>query len=378
VLEELIDTLGLPALVLIIVGVALLIVVILLMSYFNAILTIINFTYPNAKLRAIGNPYVKIEEINRLIESTSLNEILSKLRDKDYDLPKEIESGDLTDIERKLEENQVSSIKKAYKSVPSEVKPFMNKWLMRYDIKMVKRAIKGKSRGVEGEKLAERLIPVKEIDEEKIEDIKSARDKGELISIFSDTRFGKVIQGMEDEDDYFKLDIKLDKFLFEELKRAVRKIGSEEKTSIRFFFGNYTDILNLKTIIRGLKEGMDEEILKEALLPSGRELEEWKLNNMIESGSIEEALVELEGTSYDDLKDVGSEDTQFAIEKLLDKKLLKLVSEIYSRKILTIGPLLKYLVAKDMELRNLKIVLRGKVEGLDTDKIKDMLVMEDV
>jgi len=374
-LDSLIDTLGLPTFVLIIVGVSLLIVVILLMSYFKVLISITNFTFPNAKIRAMGNPFVKEEKLKTLAESGSINEVYAKIREENYDLPKE-ETDDLRTVERKLEENIVESIKKTAMSVPTTFKPFVNTWLMKYDLKMVKRALKAMFRENGKEELDERMIPVRIINEDKIEEMKSARNVQELIAILKETEFEEALKGKERVEDFYEFDVSLDRYLFEKIKKEVNKIEGEERSTVRYFFGKYTDIINLKMVIRGLREDVDEETLKDSLLPSGRELEDWKLDNMVEASSLEEALIELEGTSYDGLKEAKASMSYFELEKRLDEKLLKVVSEIYSQDILTVGPLLKYLIAKEIELRNLKVLIRGVKEGLSAEKITDLMIME--
>ncbi|MEF8875022.1 MAG: V-type ATPase subunit [Candidatus Thermoplasmatota archaeon] len=374
-LESLINTLGLPLFVLIVVGTSLLIVVILLMSYFKVLISITNFTFPNAKLRARGNPFIKRDVLKSLVGSNNVNEVFSKIREENYELPKE-ETEDLPVVEKKLEENVIESLKKAYMSAPTTFKPFINTWLMKYDVKMVKRAMKAISKDMDQEQLDKKLSPVKRIDEEKLEDIKSARNMQELIAVLKETELGEPLKGKEKVDSFFEIDVALDRFLFQKIRSAVNQVEGEERSTVRYFFGYYTDVLNLKIILRGLREKIDEETLKKSLLPSGRELEDWKLENMIEANSIDEALIELEGTSYDELRDAKSSMSYFEVEKKLDEKLLDLVSEIYSQEILTVGPLLKFLIAKDMELRNLKILIRGVKESMDPEKMSDLMIME--
>lgn len=372
-LESLIDTLGLPTFVLIVVGTSLLIVVILLMSYFKVLLSITNFTFPNAKIRARGNPFIKRDVLRSVVESTNVNEIFSRLREENYELPKE-ETGDLPTIETKLEQNMIGSLKKAYMAAPTNFKPFVNAWLFKYDVKMVKRAMKSIFRGKEESE--KRLIPVKIIDEEKVEEMRSSRNVQELMSALKDTKFQEPLKGKEKVKDFFEIDTELDKFLFEEIKSAANQVEGEERSTVRYFFGKYTDILNLEMIFRGLREEIEEERLKDALLPPGRELEDWKLNNMIEASDLDEALIELEGTSYADLREAKSALSHFKLEKKLDEKLLQVVSEIHSQEILTVGPMLKFLIAKEVELRNLKILVRGVKDGLDPEKMKELMIME--
>ncbi|MFW6375772.1 MAG: V-type ATPase subunit [Thermoplasmatota archaeon] len=374
--EELLSTIGLPNLVLIIVGISLLIVVVLLMSYFRVLVSIANFTYPNAKFRAHGNPFIKEENLKPLSESRNINEVYSKIREHNYEIPKEA-TEDINEVEKNLEMNTIEYIKKAYMATPNEAKPLVNAWLAKYDVKMAKRAIKAVAREKEKEEIDQKVLPVKMIDEDLKDELMSARNVQELLGILKNTELDEVLSGKEWEDNFFELDIALDKYLFEKMRQAVMQVEAEEKSPVKYFFGKYTDILNLKIVFRGIREDIDEEVLKDSLLPPGRELEKWKLENMVDSSNLEEAMVELEGTSYTELRTEGTSMSNFDLEMNLDKKLLSIVSEILSQNILTIGPLIKYLVAKDLELRNLKILIRGLKEGMDPERISKMMIMEE-
>jgi len=52
-----------------IIGVAVIIFIILFMSYYMNIITIANFAYPNARLKAIGNPFINKEKLLDTIEA---------------------------------------------------------------------------------------------------------------------------------------------------------------------------------------------------------------------------------------------------------------------------------------------------------------------
>ncbi|MFP4050618.1 MAG: V-type ATPase subunit [Thermoplasmata archaeon] len=374
--EELLSTIGLPNLVLIIVGVSLLVVVILLMSYFRVLVSIANFTYPNAKFRAHGNPFIKEENLKPLSESRNINEVYSNIREHNYYIPKEA-TEDINEVEKNLELDTINYIKKAYMATPNEAKPLVNAWLAKYDIKMTKRAVKAVSRGKEKEEIDQKVLPVKMIDKSLKDEIMSARNMQELLAILKNTELDEVLASKEWENNFFELDVALDKYLYEKMRQAVMQVEAEEKSPVKYFFGRYTDILNLKIVFRGIREDINEENLKDSLLPPGRELEKWKLENMVDSSNLEEAMVELEGTSYSDLRTDSTSMSGFELEIYLDKKLLSTVSEILSQNILTVGPLIKYLVAKDLELRNLKILIRGLQEGMDSEKISSMMIMEE-
>lgn len=373
---ELIQTVGLTTFVLLIVGLSLMVVVVLFMSYFKTLVAIANFAYPNAKFRAQGDAFVRKEEIKPLLESKNIKEVYSTVREKGYSLPKEA-TEDMRGIEKHLERSTLEFIERAGFTSPEATKPLVKAWLVKYDVKMVKKAVRTISSGLESkEEIKDILTPVKIVDEEMIENISSARSMQELFSILGETEFDEVLSKRELENDFFRLDLILDRFAFQKLREAVLKVESDERSPVNYFIGKYTDIFNLKMIFRALGEDVDADEVKDFLLPSGWELDKWKLEQMVEAKNVEEALVELEGTAHSDLRQKGISKDAFEGEKYLDQKLLSLASELSSRYILRVGPLLKYLVVKEFEVRNLKILIRGLREEVPPEKIEDMMILE--
>ncbi|MFO7992393.1 MAG: V-type ATPase subunit [Thermoplasmata archaeon] len=374
-LEEAIGTMGLVNFALLTVALSLLVVIVLFMSYFRTLISIANFAYPNAKFRARGNPFIEEENVDKLIESGNLNEIFSEIKKSGYQLPKK-PSAELETFEEQLDKSNIDLVKEALYAAPDRLKPFVKTWLLRYDVLMVKRAIRSASRGIDKEKLEEILYPVNIVDRKVIEDISTSKNIQQIFNSLSETKFGEVLKEREWNGDFFRLDTDLDRFAFNELKKATLKVETEQQSVTRYFVGKYTDLMNLKIIFRGLREDIDKESLKESLLPDGREIARWKLENMVEAKNMKEALVELDGTSYQELgkKDVSSSD--YEIECYLDITLIELASEIMSQYILSIGPILKYLIGKEYELRNLKVLVRGVNEGVDPNRIKKMMILE--
>ncbi|MFP4001478.1 MAG: V-type ATPase subunit [Candidatus Natronoplasma sp.] len=374
-IEEFLESVGLTNFVFIIVGLALLIVVILFMSYYRTIISIANFTYPNAVFRSTGNPYLKREKISDMIDRGNLNEIYSELEKDGYEIPKDIRD-DIEKIESEFEEKTVQFVKKAYDSSPDEIKQFTRAWMAKYDVKMAKRALKAMGEG-QNEDLESKLYPVKEIDQEVIDDLISARNIQETLSILKETDLGEALEKKEWKGRYFELDVALDKYQFKKIKKGMSKVEADQKAPVQYFFGRYTDLWNIKIIIRGHREEIEEEKLKDALLPQGRELADWKLEEMAEAKNLDEALIQLEGTSYEDIRKKMQSDQKFDFEKYLDEKLLKMTVELTNQYVLTVGPTLKYLVGKEFELRNIRALIRGIKENVDPKRIEELMILED-
>ena len=61
----------------------------------------------------------------------------------------------------------------------------------------------------------------------------------------------------------------------------------------------------------------------------------------------------------------------------MDRLLLNSASEISSSALIAAGPTIKFIVAKEFEIRNLKAVLRGMDEGMPIESIMPLLILEE-
>ena len=100
---------------------------------------------------------------------------------------------------------------------------------------------------------------------------------------------------------------------------------------------------------------------------------------MLKIDAVPEIISLLEGTSYfPELRQAIAEYEEegvIALEKALDKHLIRAVGEIANEYPLTIGPGLRFIIEKEFEARNLKIVIKAVGEGMQ-EEAKKLLVVQ--
>jgi V/A-type H+-transporting ATPase subunit C len=334
-------------LALVIIAGAVLITIILLMSYFNILITIASFSYPNARLKAMGNPFVRKKKLNALIELSGAQEAAMEISKEGYDLPQNIEKVGTKEAERKLEMAQVEFLHKVMNSNPQSIRPFLEAFLIKYDAMQIKKALRARHNNSNGSDLKMRLIPVKEITQEIIDDILDTNTVEDVCN-----------------------------------ERTITRVDSTVRETITLYIGKYADITNIKHIIRSKDQGLDPQTTESFLIDGGRLLAPWKLKQMIEVKGLQELMTELDGTPYQEtlreaMQEYSETKSIYSLEVAMDRLLLKTASEIASSALIFSGPTIKFLVAKEFEVRNLKAVLRGMYEGLPSESIMPMLIWEE-
>jgi V/A-type H+-transporting ATPase subunit C len=338
--------------------------------------TYVMFAYPNAKFEAIGNPYITEKELNRVIDIKDLSTLKDTLNaSKDYDL-----SGDNTgEIQQSLDDNFVKIIEMMQKDSSKKMYEFFNTYLEKLDVYLIKNTIKNK---LENNKIDEKIINKAILTKTKsLLQTLLESDKQNIPEILKNYGFEKdVIEAVSEETiNFLKVDTAIDKQVinrFREIKVPYRCENAKQK-----FLNTLIDIITIKNILRAKELGYNEESCKILFIGEGQEIASWKFKEMTELDSVPHVISSLEGTSYyDALKNVieeyAKDKSVQILENALDSNLLKLIEDISTKNYVTIGPTIRFIVSKEFEIENLKIIAKGISEGLSPDIIKRFLVKE--
>lgn len=338
--------------------------------------TYVMFAYPNAKFEAIGNPFITNKELSRIIDTKDLSAFKDTLNaSKDYDL-----SGDTTyEIQESLDDNLIKTIEMMQKDSSKKMHDFFNTYIEKLDIYLIKNTIKNKLENKKNdEKITNKaILPSTKTLLQKI--IES--EKPSLPEILKNYGFKKdVIEAVSEETfDFLKIDTTIDKHIinkFREIKVPYKCENAKQK-----FINTLIDTITIKNILRSKQLGYDEESCKKLFLGEGQEIAPWKFKEMTEVESVPHVISSLEGTSYYDalknvIEDYNKDKSVQVLENALDSNLLKLVEGISTKNYVTIGPTIRFIVSKEFEIENLKIIAKGISENLSPNIIKNFLIKE--
>ena len=338
--------------------------------------TYVIFTYPNAKYEAIGNPFINEKELSRIIDTKDLTTFKDTLNaSKDYDL-----SGDITyDIQQSLDDNFIKTIEMMQKDSSKKMHDFFNKYIEKLDIYLIKNAIKNK---LENQKIDEKIInKLKLPSTKKLLQKIIESEKQNLPEILKNYGFIKdVIEAVSEENiNFLKIDTTIDKSIINKFKEI--KVPYKCENAKQKFINTLIDTITIKNILRAKQLGYDEESCKQLFLGEGQEIAPWKFKEITEGDSVPHVISSLEGTSYYDalknvIEDYNQDKSVQVLENALDINFLNLVENISTKNYVTIGPTIRFIVSKEFEIENLKIIAKGISENLSSELIKNYLVSE--
>lgn len=322
------------------------------------------YAYSVGRVRALETRLLERSRFERMIDASSADEALKVLSESDY-ANAISELSDVHAFETMLSEE----LKKTFALLsgiaprPEEIKILA----LRFDIHNLKVLFKEKYLGIKSDLLIDAgSLPVENlqyaVNEDYYRDLPpKIRDTAEKINEdFLLNRNPQVI------------DLLLDTVLFEQLMVSAEAMGSD---FFKQLFIKQIDLINLKSLIRVKRMRFDRDFLKKVLLPQGSLGIDRLTANLDEP--LESLINALAMSEYADLAGEGLREwlenkTASRLEKLSDDY----ISAYLKRgKWMAFGlePLICYLWAKEIEIKNIRLVLVGKINKLPAEAIRERL-----
>jgi len=322
------------------------------------------YAYAVGRIRALETRLLDRTRFERMIDSSSAEEALKVLSESDY-------AGAISDLADVYEFETILSaeLKQTFDTV-MKISPrpeFIAILALRYDAHNLKVLFKDKYLGIK----SDLLIPVGSLPLEKLEFAVKEDDYRDLPEKFREAA-EKISEDFLVNRDPQIIDLTLDRVLFEHLIQASRDIGS---SFLEGLFIRQVDLINLKSLIRVKRMGLDREFLKKVFLPHGSIALDLLTANIDEP--LESIITSLAMSDYAELAGEGVRSWQ---EKGTASRLEKLSDDfitVYLKrgKWMPFGlePLVGYLWAKEIEIKNIRLILVGKINKLPAEAIRERI-----
>jgi len=323
------------------------------------------YAYAVGRIRAMETRLLDRGKIDRMVEARSAEEALKVLGESEYgeylaDL------GSVHQFEKMLD----AELRRIYLELRkiSPVPELINLFAKKFDYHNLKVLIKANKLA---EKRDELLVP-------EVGNIPLA----ELIRAVADDDYRNLPalmrQAAEKLSELLRLDpdpqlvgLLLDRAMYQELEDAV---DAQKSRFLKGYFTSLVDLLNIKTFLRVRRANRPKDFLQQALLPNG-DVDMSKLVQLVEP--LEVLVDRLMFSPYAQVVEEGVQtyqktDTLTRYEKLADDHLIKYAKQA---KYVTFGPepIIGYLLAKESEIKMIRIIMVGKINQLPTEEIKERL-----
>jgi V/A-type H+-transporting ATPase subunit C len=259
-----------------------------------------------------------------------------------------------------------------------DLKKMICRFVDRWDVSNIKTIIRGKSYCADEEDIVEALIPAGSFTTEFLRELCEKDSVEEVIESLKDTIYYIAFEEAKCDEEFPPIacfEDALDHAYHEYMLETV-PASTEPMKLFRMFLRLEIDIVNLRTLLRAREEV--ERIERDVFVAGGLELSKEELESLVPL-STEELIPRLQKYSFYDeisgpLRDVKEKGLN-EVMRALEKHHLKQASKYSHLHPLSILPVLDFLIAKESEVENIRIIARGKRDGLSEETIMDLLVI---
>lgn len=322
--------------------------------------------YAAARIFALENKLLSRDRIERMVEAHSPDDVLRILGETDYGLGI-AELSSANDYEDFLS-SELERIFEFFKIVSPNL-DITDLFFLKYDFHNLKVLLKNRYLTRSQEDLLVRGVGTLEL--ELLEDAIEEEDYSSLPNYLKEV-LEEIDRAMEIRLDPQKISILLDKAMYEEIFRV---LSPRKYEVVLNYFKIQVDLINIRTFLRVRAIDETYEFFINLFLPNSHLNEEFFYEIMEEP--IENLSQKFSDTDYSLILLRGLDEyirtgSLSAYERLMDDYLLNYVRKVRWNP-LGLEPIIGYLLAKENELKLIRIIMVGKINNLSSEIIRERL-----
>ncbi len=353
------------------------------------------FDYAKARLRAMKSRLLTRSAYGELLNEPTVEDVVAALTRTPYQAAIEaalVQASGWACLSRGLRDHFAETVAKVGKFFSGSSLQMWQILIARWQAFNLKTILRGQANNVPAEEVLDALIPVgdlKEADFKRLVQQTSVRGVVDLLATWLHPLARPLLAAMPryaDTKNIADLELALDRARFEKAFEQLEELDEANADQVREVLDAEIDATNLMTVVRLSAAGIGAERLARAygraapaplLVPSHglvtvRLLQYNDIPTLeqlvrdLKDGAFGQALARGE-TRYRDTKSLS------AFEDEIEKQLLDRQMRFYHRDPLSIGIAIAYLAELANEVRNLRVIGRGKAAGWKRDEIEKEL-----
>jgi len=345
-----------------------------------------DLSYFNARVRGLRGRLLGNRDYEELVKAESRDQVAERLRSTAYGHDIEAALARFGSIEEALpaalKSNLSDSFEQLWKLAPEGARPFLKAVFSQWEVFDLKAMIRGISRGVGREDIRDVLIPAGEFDTAALNTLLSSRDLQDLarfLYTWGSVYAKPVSRGLPAflrNGRTAEMEIALDRHSSEALNSALEGEWLDARI-MRGWTGMRADLVNIATLVKISGEAYTAEGAGELFVRGGRALRKNEFIRLSTLSSREELFEALRGAvtepGISGVLDSADPRDPALLEEASEKALERRLAMIAVSEPLSIALGAAYVHMKVREVRNLRLIFRGKLFGMPEDEIRKLI-----
>ncbi len=283
-------------------------------------------------------------------------------------------------VERGLYSNLIRNMQKLLRICSPEMNYLLRAYLFRHDIYNLKTILRGKAAGQKNTEIEALLLPLGTFSDKNLSVLLSQESMSSVLikAGFTDREFAGALAYYDKEKSLLALENFLDKSYYIFLFTFLTKLAGEHQL-FKELLQAEIDVLNVKLLLRLKKQGLGQQEISSFFFSGGALFSISKLHALAAKDFA--GIVQLlSQTSLHPLvalhQDALLQQDLKGFEKSLDVWHLQKATLLLHQFPLSVDTLLGYMFAKEIEMRNLRVLVKGKQFGLASAFLEEQLVLD--
>ncbi len=349
------------------------------------------YGYANARLRAMKSRLLTRSAFMELANEPSVEDVVADLTRTPYQAPLEAalvkSSGwpSLSEGLRVYSAQTVARISDYFRGTPKQLWRIL---VSRWEVFNIKTILRGQANNVPADEILDALVPtgeLKEPDFKRLVQQTSVRATVDLLATWNNPYARPLLEAMPryaESGNLAELELALDRARYRKAFKELVDLDDENADQVAEALKNEVDATNLLTVVRLSESGVGGARLAksygsatpEPLLIKDGGLVTLRLLEYKEMPTLEQLVRDMRETRFGDALARGQaryneKKSLAAFEDEIEGQLTKEQTGLFNRDPLSIGIAIAYLAALVNEIRNLRLIGRGKTVGWKREEI---------
>lgn len=339
------------------------------------------YAFISACLKGEESKTITPEHVDRMMAASDLQEALATIRETNVgDYLEELPVRTFDDLDECLWHYLAQRIRyvESFKFLPGDILKISRTYVAKYDVSNIKAALQR----VSGAKRAV-MIPVGIIHANGLADeLSNAESVDDIIRLLIQCRLGDFVPALEqyktEAGGKWKLlvEAKLDGQYYKGMLNMAR--GIKDGSVLAKAFGLVIDLANLRIACRAIIQGMGPDVA-EFLIAGGYRIPDKTIRELLPL-KMADIPDRLEDSQYRDIASEVSaayERTKSitAVDEIIDKHQFRMLKEMLSPRVLSPLVMAWYIILKEIEIRNVRLIIKTIIDGVPSQGIENCLVL---
>jgi V/A-type H+-transporting ATPase subunit C len=346
------------------------------------------YPYTVTRVRVMKSKLLKEEDYLRM-RKMGLNEMTRFLEESEYKseidaLSKEYMGTEL--IELALNENLANLVNKLLRvSLKDEVRQLIELYSLKWVLGNVKLVLRSRMNRLEEGDLKYGVIPVRPMDYET--SLRMHKEGGDEILRLAG-RLARIdaarLAELFKAGDLVGLENEIDKGFYARLIELEGRLRLKKNDPLRRFFNLLVYLMNIRNVVKFKAGGIKEDAIRGMMVLGGgtagkvrRRGQDRLISGLIAAADMKGLFEILRKSPYQRLLTAEVEENPSRLEASVDAYLMAYASKLLHRRPLSVSPIFGYLLCKEIETKNIRLLVHSKAMGLDERFVDANLISVD-